>query len=204
MGAVNDIEQLKALEKCAAESAGSALSELLNKKIKLIPSLVNVVSVAEIHRNIFLKVENVEIIIFARLNREFQGELILALDEKCAYRMIDLAGTANPGGNIGELTEMGVSALKETGNIVIGAYLTAVSEKIGSRITPPLSALISGSLESIFLDVIYHPYLPMQQAQRYVLQTDFAVPENNIRGNLSLSLTKTSAEKMVDLLVRKQ
>ncbi len=188
------IENLRVLGKKAAESAGSALSKFLNKQIKLHASFTDLLAVKDVHRNIFLKIENVGIMIFARLQEGLEGELIFILDERTAYRLIDLTRINMHSSNAGVLTEMGVSAIKEIGNMVIGSYLTELSSNLRRTITPPLSTLLSGSLERIFQDVIYHPYMPVKNLQRYLMQTDFEVPREGIKGNLSLALTPKSAQ----------
>ena len=188
------IENLRVLSKKAAESAGGALSKILNRNIKMHASFTDLMAVKDIQRNIFLKIENVGIMIFARLQDGLEGELIFILDERTAYRMINLAKIEDQCGNVGVLTEMGVSAIKEIGNMVIGSYLTELSRNLKKRIDPPLSTLLSGSLERIFQDILFYPYLPVKNLQRYLTQTDFEVPYENIKGNLSLALSPKSAE----------
>ena len=190
------IENLRILGKRAAESAGFALSKFLNKQIKMHASFTDLMAVKDMHRNIFLKIENVGIMIFARLQEGLEGELIFILDERTAYRLINLAKVNMQSSNAGVLTEMGVSAIKEIGNMVIGSYLTELSSNLRRAITPPLSTLLSGSLERIFQDVLYHPYLPVKNLQRYLIQTDFEVPQEGIKGNLSLALTPRSVESI--------
>lgn len=188
------IENLRALGKKAAESAGSALSEFLSKQVKLHASFTDFLTVKDIHRNIFLKIENVGVMIFARLREGLEGELIFILDERTAYRLINLTSVSTQSGSAGVLTEMGVSAVKEIGNMVIGSYLTELSANLKRPITPLLSTFISGSLERIFEDVLYYPYIPVKNVQRYLMQTDFEIPLEGIKGNLSLALTPRSAE----------
>ncbi|MFH1061723.1 MAG: chemotaxis protein CheC [Candidatus Omnitrophota bacterium] len=186
-------ENLRVLGKKAAESAGLALSKFLNKQIQLHASFTDLLDIKDVHRNIFLKIENVGVMIFARLHQGLEGELIFILDERTAYRLVNLTRLKMETSDAGVITELGISAIKEIGNMVIGSYLTELSLNLKRTIAPPLSILISGSLEQIFQEVLYHPYLPVKNLQRYLIQTDFEVPQEGIKGNLSLALTPGSA-----------
>ena len=134
--------------------------------------------------------------IFSRLHGWTQGELIFILDEKTAFKLINLSNVKHKEDGFGSITEFGVSTLKEVGNIVIGSYLTALSSMLKTTIEPPLSTFLSGSLERIFSDVIYFPYASVKQTQRYCIQTDFEVPQEQIKGNLTLALNMESGEKI--------
>jgi len=195
------VSVLREIGKNAAFKGGTALSEFLGRRILLKPSFVDIISVHEIHENIYLRLENLGMMIFSRLHHGVQGELIFILDERTAYRLINLSHIhskthfADKEG-LGSLTELGVSTIKEIGNIVIGSYLTALSSMLNFSIDTPLSTFLSGSLDRIFHDVLYFPYASLKQVQRYCIQTDFVVPEEDIKGNLSLALTVESGKNV--------
>ena len=186
---MQDINFLREIGVNAALKSSNALSELLKKRVILKPSFIDLTPVHEIHKNIFLRIEKIGVMIFSRLRGDIEGELIFLLDEKTAYRMINLSNLGHQSGMLGKFTELGVSTLKEIGHIVIGSYLTALSEMLEVDIPPPMSTFLSGPLEQIFLDVIYFPYASVKHFQRYCIQTDFEVPLEGIKGNLSLALT---------------
>jgi len=189
-----ELQALREIGKTTSYNAGNALSEFLGKKIVLHQSFIDILGISEIHRNIYLKIKDVGIMIFARLQEGINGELIFILDEKTAFKLINLSKLEQHRDDLGALTELGVSLLKETGNMVIGSYITALSEALNRSIPPPLPVLISGTLERTFLDVFYHPNLQMMHLQRYLIQTDFEVPQEDIKGNLSLALASDFAK----------
>jgi len=191
------LDIVKEVSRSAAEQTTTALSYFLQSKVILKPSFAEIISISEIHKNIYFQIREVGVLIFAKLRAGLEGELIFSLDEANAYRLVNISSmqrNEKEEEKLGAITEMGMSILKEVGNMVVGSYLTALSVALKKMITPPLPILISGSLEKIFSDVIYNPYIPVKQIQRYFVQTDFEVPKENIKGTLSLALTANSAE----------
>ncbi|MFH2144683.1 MAG: hypothetical protein ABII75_01455 [Candidatus Omnitrophota bacterium] len=193
------IDMLKEVGMSAADKAGAALSLFFDNKVILKPSFVEVISIQDIHKNLHLKSINVGILIFARLVESLQGELFFSLDEKCAYRLINLSKMAEiveAEEKFGEITEMGMSVLKEAGNIVIGSYLIALGEIIKKAIPQPVPMLLGGPFEEIFSKLVYYPYIPVKHIQRYLIQTEFDIPKIAVTGTISLSLHFDSVEDM--------
>ena len=189
-------ELLRLLSRKTADNAGEALSQFLAQKVLLHPSFSDLVPVQDFHRNLFTRVEHAGIILFGRLNEEIEGEIILVMDEPSGGKLIDLAAAAGIQTSLGESTAMGLSVLKEMGNVVMGAYITALSDAVRHRITPPLLTFINGALEPVFRELIYAPYTVLKQMTRYCLQMDFEIPQERIAGVFALSLTAQSGERI--------
>ncbi|MBI4845391.1 MAG: chemotaxis protein CheC [Candidatus Omnitrophica bacterium] len=193
----DELQVLRDIGRKAADKAGLALSEILDKKIFLHHSFGDIVDVRQMHQHICLKMQNVGVVIFIRLYQGLYGELIFALDERTAYNLVNLSKFNYSQDAFGLLTEMGVSVLKETGNMVLGSYLTVLSDILKLAIPPSLAVFMSGTLEQIFSDVLYYPYFRMEHLQRYVIQTDFEVFHENIKGNISLALNPEFRNELV-------
>ncbi len=185
------LEILKEVGSIAACHGSVALSDFLGSKIVLTPPTTAVISLKEIPSTI--DIDKIGITIFSRLNVGLKGEVTFILDEDNAYRLIDLSYHIGEEvkKKLGILTEMGVSIMKEVGNMVIGSYLTALSLTLNRMIVPPLPTLISGSLQYVF-DFIFSPYT--KEDHRYLIQTTFSVPEENINGYLCLILPTESVQ----------
>jgi len=189
-------ELLRRISQKTADNAGEALSQFLNKKVILHPSFSDLVPVHEFHRNVYLKIDPTGILLFGRLKEELEGEVILLIDERSGSNLINLSGAIGQNNSLGALTEMGLSVLKEMGNVVMGAYITALSDSLKQKITPPLLTFISGAFEQVFTDLIYAPYPVVRQMTRYCMQMEFDVPVESITGVFLLSISAQSGEKI--------
>jgi len=187
-------ELLRLISRKTADNAGDALSQFLDRKVILHPSFSDLVPVHEFHRNIYMRIKSAGIILFGRLKEELEGEIILLMDERSGSNLINLSGATGVNDSLGALTEMGLSVLKEMGNVVMGAYITAFSDAIRHKITPPLLTFINGALEPVLMDLIYAPYVVVKQMTRYCMQMDFEIPLEKISGVFLLSLTAQSGE----------
>ena len=170
----------------AAGHGSTALSDFLGKRVILNPPHTDVISPERFPQS--LNKSMVAITIFSRLRSGLKGEVLFILDEKNAFRIIGLSSMVENGqkNELPILTEMGLSIIKEIGNIIIGSYLTALSITLERMIVPPLATLISGSMEYI-MDFIFSPYTG--QCDRYFIETFLEIPEEKITGQLCLILS---------------
>ncbi len=193
------LDILKEAGSIAACYGSSALSDFIKSKIILNPPLTDIIHLKTVPPSI--KIDKVGVAIFSCLSVGLKGEVIFILDENNAYNLIDLVyntGTEEKK-KLGLLTEMGISIMKELGNMVIGSYSTALSLTLNRMIVPPLPTLISGSMEYV-LDFIFSPY--SEDEFRYLIQSVFSVPECNIEGYLCLILPAESVEDIKDTCKR--
>ena len=159
-----ELEILREIGRVSAYHGSNALSDFLGNEIILSPSSAELISTYKIPH---IDIDKVSVAIFSRLRQGLRGEVAFILDERNAFKLIDLSKMK--GGEdreLGVLTEMGVSIIKEIGNIVIGSYITALSLTLKKMIVPPLPTFLSGSLEHIFLDFIFAPYAKVEQPEK--------------------------------------
>ena len=180
---------LKEVGSIAACHGSTALSDFLKSKVILRLPSIDIIHFGEVPSGI--KVDKVSVTIFSRLGIGLKGQIIFILDEDNAYKLIDLSYNMDNSERkeLGILTEMGVSTMKEIGNRVIGSYLTALSLTLDRMIVPPLPTLISGSIEYV-LKFIFSPN--DREDFYYIIQSIFSIPEHNIQGYLCLILSDES------------
>lgn len=183
----------------AAGHGSTALSDFLGRKVILEPPSTAVVSPRDLP--VCLKAENMAITIFSRLRAGLKGEVLFILDEKNAFRLIGLSPVAESEFQKGLpiLTEMGLSTIKELGNMIIGSYLTALSVTLDRMIVPPLPTLISGSMEYI-MDFIFSPYTG--ESDRFFIDTLVSIPSEQMTGRICLILSPESFQEIKDICMK--
>lgn len=190
---------LREVGNIAACHGSTALSDFLDRRIILTPPVTSVISPGQ--RPPGLNPDNLSVTIFARLRSVIKGEVLFLLDEHNAFRLIGLSPLASEGQHSGlpVLTEMGLSTIKELGNIIIGSYLTALSVTLDRTIVPPLPTLISGSVEYI-MDFIFSPCTG--EKERFFIDTALAVPSENMNGRICLILSPDSFREIRSICLK--
>lgn len=135
------LDVLKEIGNIGAAHAATALSDLLNKKIDMQVPNVSMVSFEEM-MEISGGAENVVVGIFLRIEGDVEGSMFFILPIEQGNQFIrhlinePLFNFLNP-----PVSELGLSAMQEMGNILSGSYLSALSDFTGLKIYPTVPGL---------------------------------------------------------------
>ena len=135
------LDVLKEIGNIGAAHAATALSDLLNKKIDMQVPNVSMVSFEEM-MEISGGAENVVVGIFLRIEGDVEGSMFFILPIEQGNQFIrhlinePLFDFLNP-----PVSELGLSAMQEMGNILSGTYLSALSDFTGLKIYPTVPGL---------------------------------------------------------------
>lgn len=182
----DEMGMLKEVGSIVAGHGGIALSEILGRKVILDIPHMDVVPRMEC--SFAPSRSDIGIGIFSRIAVGLKGEVVVLLDEKNAFKLINLSYKLNDEEKkLGAFTELGLSLVKEIGNIVIGAYLNSLSLFLKRMIIPSLPTLISGVMENI-INIIIVPQ--KEDDYNIVIEVTFEEPIDKIRGSFYLVLTQ--------------
>lgn len=135
------LDVLKEIGNIGAAHAATALSDLLNKKIDMHVPNVEMVSFEEM-MEISGGAENVVVGIFLRIEGDVEGSMFFILPIEQANLFIrhlirdPLFDFFAP-----SVSELGLSAMQEMGNILSGSYLSALSDFTNLKIYPTVPGL---------------------------------------------------------------
>jgi chemotaxis protein CheC len=189
----DEMDILKEVGSIAAAHGGIALSEILGRKISLEVPSVDVVACTEVCRRV--TTGKLGVAVFTKIT-ELDGELAFILDEKSAFKLVDLSYKIMPDDKrSGVLTELGMSFIKEVGNMIIGYYISALSVMLKSLILPMIPTLISGPLDQI-MDTILSCHGEEEYA--VLMEAVFEEPSEHIKGSFYLLLTPKAAANIQD------
>ncbi|MFH1772546.1 MAG: chemotaxis protein CheC [Candidatus Omnitrophota bacterium] len=184
------LDLLKEVGSIASCHGGIALSEILGKKIKLSVPAIDLIPSRQ--RPESINVKQTGLAVFCKILVGLEGEVAFILDEANAYKLITSSyKMKNESSSIGVITEMGLSIIKEVGNVVIGSYLNALSLMLKRMIIPPMPTLISGSIDDI-LDIVFSPY--GQDDPSYLIEAVFQELGSGLKGSFFLVLTPYAAK----------
>jgi chemotaxis protein CheC len=148
------LDVLKEIGNIGAAHAATALSDLLQKKIDMRVPNVEMVSFNEM-MELAGGSENVVVGIFLRIEGDAEGSMFFVLPIEQANRFIRrLIRDESFDFKSPQVSELGLSAMQEMGNILSGSYLSALSDFTGLKIyptVPGLSVDMFGAIISIGL-----------------------------------------------------
>jgi chemotaxis protein CheC len=150
---LNDLQfdVLKEIGNIGAGNATTALAKMMNMKIDMNVPRVDLVPFTNLP-DIFGSPEEVLAGILVQLDGDIKGMMMFLVKEKSAHNLVNsLMGGMIQSSDDG-FSDMELSALGEIGNIIIGAYLSAMSNltslKISSSV-PYISIDMAGALLSV-------------------------------------------------------
>ena len=149
---LNDLQfdVLKEIGNIGAGNATTALAKMMNMKIDMNVPRVDLVPFTNLP-DIFGSPEEVLAGILVQLDGDIKGMMMFLVKEKSAHNLVNslMGGMIQSSGD--GFSDMELSALGEIGNIIIGAYLSAMSNltslKISSSV-PYISIDMAGALLS--------------------------------------------------------
>lgn len=148
------LDVLKEIGNIGAAHAATALSALLQKKIDMRVPKVEMVSFNDM-MELAGGSETVVVGIFLRIEGDAEGSMFFILPIEQANRFIQrLIRDESFDFNTPPVSELGLSAMQEMGNILSGSYLSALSDFTGLKIyptVPGLSVDMFGAIISIGL-----------------------------------------------------
>jgi len=134
------IDALKEVGNIGAGHAATALSQLIKKKIMISVPEVKVIGLHEIP-NLIGNSQSLVAGIVMNVLGDITAKILLLLTREGALSLADMLLQKKPG-TTKVLSEMANSAIKETGNILSGAYMNALNEFLGLLLLPSVPNLV--------------------------------------------------------------
>lgn len=196
---VVQFDVLKELGNIGAGNATTALSTMINAKVDMKVPKVELLSFEELHEIIGGAETNVAGILVT-LDGDIDGMMMFVLTTKSAWGLIDIlfgrpVGTTS---DTTEMDEMSLSALKEMGNIISGAYISSLSSLTNLTISqsiPYLSIDMAGAILSV-------PAIEFGKLgdKALLIESQFMDDNNDVTGYFILTPTIDSYNKILTSL----
>jgi len=164
---------------CACNST-LAFSEMIGRTIKLEAPNLELIKSKEIS-NLLGNKDTIVVGVHTQILTGIKGQLSLLFDEKSAYSFISVFDSQDIK-NCGFITELGISSIKEIGNVVVSAYSGAMSLLLDISIIPSIPVLTNGT----FVDVInfgFNTMINMLEENIYVHTMTFNDEEKKLKAH---------------------
>lgn len=172
-------DALREVANIGAGHAATALSTLTSTRIMISVPMVNVVPPGDFVPEIAPDVEVVAVQM--GMSGEIKGRTVFLLPVQAGLRLAERM-LRRPRGSSSTLGELEQSALNEAGNILAGAYLTALSEFLKMRLMLSPPSLSRGDTQHA-LDA-FGDHAPRAEAPILCVETEFFLDESaeNLQG----------------------
>lgn len=144
------LDILKEIGNIGAGNATTALSQLINRRIDMGIPKVNILEFKELS-DVLGGAENPIVGILLGVDGEINGMMMFVLEQSSAHNLVNML-MGKELDNFDDFTEMDLSALKEIGNIITGAYLSSLSSLTNLKIiasVPHMAIDMAGAILSV-------------------------------------------------------
>lgn len=150
---LNAVERdaLREVANIGAGHAATALSQMTGRTIMINVPEVNIRRLEEV-AEMLGPPETVVVAIAMHMMGDLTGQTMVILPEPAARTLCDLL-LRRPLGTTGSFEAMEESSLKETGNILTSAYLTALSDFLGMMLVPSVPSLTTDYAGAVLTSV---------------------------------------------------
>lgn len=148
-GIVTEYDIIREVGSICACNSTLAFSQIIHRSIELEAPQLEDIKFKDVDRILKSK-DNIVVGIHCQILSGILGQVSLLFKERSAYEFVSIFG-AKRKHSTGFLTQLGVSTIKEVGNIVISAYAGAMSLLMEISIIPSIPVLSSGPLEEVIM-----------------------------------------------------
>jgi chemotaxis protein CheC len=189
---MDDVRTLKALQLDAlrevanigAGHAATALSQMTQRTIMIAVPEVNVRPLEDV-AELFGRADQVICAVLMHMMGDLTGRAMILFPDESARNLVDIL-LRRPPGTTQAFEAMEQSGLKEVGNILVSAYLTALSDFMGMMLVPSVPSLVIDQAGAILTTT----YLNFGHDRDYVfcVETAFEVAgaSEQLRGHFLL------------------
>jgi chemotaxis protein CheC len=177
-------------------NATTALAQILGKRIDLSLPEVAVININQLHSYLRVDPEETILGIHMHIFGGAKGNALMVFPRKDAFRLVDvLIGPLNQ--DLGNFTEIGISAIKEVGNIVVASYLSALSAFTGISAFPSTVTLSSGATRSLIKLAFSGMYGEDESEEAILVEAVFKENKRNLGGNFFIIFDAASIQAIL-------
>jgi chemotaxis protein CheC len=190
------IDALREVSSMGAGNAATSLSVMLGKRVGISVPNITVEASRKIPEALGGD-ENIVSVVYFSVSGQLSGSILLMLSVSESLRLVNIL-TGQKVEQIEGMDEMGVSALKELGNITVGTYLRALGKVLKLRITHSIPGFASDMLGAILDGTL--ATLSLRAEHVVMAENEFGVEKDVYRGHLIFILEPESLHVMVNAL----
>jgi chemotaxis protein CheC len=198
------VDQMKMFERdiltevgsMCAGNATTALAQILNRKIELQFPSAKFINVAKLPLSISTSPEEIITGIHMQILGSMRGNALLVFPKQSAFALVDiLIGPIEE--KLDSPTEIGISALKEMGNVVISAYLSTLTAFTGVSAFASTVNLTSGAVKYL-VNLAFSGLNANKKVDAVLIEAVFKEKKRDISGNFFIIFDAQSMKTILN------
>jgi two-component system chemotaxis sensor kinase CheA len=188
-----ELNEFNLISNMGAATAAESLSKILSRRIDLAIPEVKITPIEKIP-DFLGNLDEPYMGVLLGIEGEINGTLLLVLQESVGYDLVDMLYGKSESAEK-ELSEDGVSALKELTNIIGSSILNVYAEKSMLVVKPNVPTFVHDFLQSIIDSILVMHNMDHEYA--IVMETAFYFEDDRVVGNLMILPEAESLKKLV-------
>ncbi len=190
------LDAFREISSIATGNAATSLSAMLDKKVDItIPNIM--VEALEKVPELLGGSEKAMTAVYFSISGQVSGSILLAFSSSESLRLVNIL-TGQKTDHVEDLDEMGISALKELGNIVIGSYVRVLSDGLKVTITYSVPGFTYDMMGAILDEPLAR--LSLETKHAVIVESEFIVREKIYRGHLVFILAPKTVNSIIKAL----
>ncbi len=174
-----EMDALREIGNIGMGHAATSLSEMLDSRIDMAVPQVSFISFEKVIE-IIGGYEELVSCVSLYLNGDVQGIVFFIFDESSTYRLVDML-TGQENSHSGMLDEIAASTINEIGNILTGAFVSAISNLTELRINTSVPIFAFDMLAAVFTSLMLETGRPVEDSVM-TIETQLFKEDKEVRG----------------------
>lgn len=125
---------------------------------------------------------------------QIKGTLLLVFSASEALKLIHVL-TGEKAAGMAEVSEMGISAIKEFGNIITGSYVRVLADGLKMRISHSVPGFAYDMIGAIFDEILAH--ISYKAGHAIIMESKFAIKRGSYGGHLVFILAPKDLDEII-------
>ncbi len=190
------LDALREISSIATGNAATSLSTMLGKKVDITIPNVEVETLGKVP-DLLGGWDKIVSVIHFYVKGQVKGSILLVLSSSETLRLVNVLTGQKPA-HIESLDYMGISALKELGNIVAGSYIRVLAQGLKIKMTYSIPGFAHDMLGAILDQILAQ--LSQETEHAVIMESEFLVREEVYRGYLIFILTPKAVSAIIESL----
>lgn len=190
------LDAFKEISSIATGNAATSLSTMLGRRVDITIPNILVEQIGKVPEVLGGR-EKIVTAIYFSVSGEFSGSILLVLSSSDSIRLANVL-TGQKVDKIESLDEMGLSALKELGNILTGSYIRVLAEGLKVKVAYSVPGFANDMFGAILDEILAR--LSLEAEHAVIMESEFIVREEVYRGHLVFILAPGAVNTIIKAL----
>ncbi len=190
------LDALREISSIATGNAATSLSSMLDRKVDItIPNVL--IEPIKAIPDLLGRDEKAVSVIYFSITGQLSGSILLVFSPSDSLRLAELL-TGQKANQIEDLSEIGISALKELGNIITGSYVRVLAHELKVKMTYTVPGFACDMMGAILDNIL--ALLSLKSKYAVILENEMTIRREQFCGHLILIMEPKSINTIIRAL----